>query len=94
MAQTIPPFKPLYLKQNIYRYKVEQFGLVNSKEVFGLSLRFDSVVGQTISDWQITHATLLTRFGGIIGVGKELLWVILLTFTSITFVRRCFKIKD
>ena len=38
-----------------------------------LVVLFDKVVEQTVTDWQITPVTLLTRFGGIIGVGKNLL---------------------
>ena len=65
---------------------VEQLGRVESNELFGMVVAFDNIVEQTISDWQITPVTLLTRIGGIIGVGKELFWVILLSFSSITLL--------
>ena len=65
---------------------MEATGVVEEKDLFGISVAFDNIVEQTISDWQITPVTLLTRIGGIIGVGKELLWVILLSFSSITLL--------
>ena len=68
------------------RYKVEKTGIVQSKDLFGISIVFDNVVEKTISDWQIKPVTLLTRIGGIIGVGKELLWVIVFICSSISLV--------
>ena len=38
-----------------------------------LVVLFDKVVEQTVTDWQITPVTPLTRFGGTIGVVKNLL---------------------
>ena len=48
---------------------------------FGLFVQFDQNVEMTISKLQIGMKTLATRFGGIIGVGKEFLWVLIFTFT-------------
>ena len=64
------------------RYKVERMGLVESKDRFGSALVFDKVVEQTLTDWQISPVTLLTRFGGIIGVGKNLLWIMIFLCSS------------
>ena len=58
-------------------------GLVESKDRFGLAVVFDKVVEQTLTGWQISPVTLLTRFGGIIGVGKNLLWIIIFFCSSI-----------
>ena len=46
------------------RYKVEEAGTVEEKGLFGLSIAFDNIVEQTVSDWQINPVTLLTRIGG------------------------------
>ena len=59
---------------------------MEEKGLFGLSIAFDNIVEQTVSDWQINPVTLLTRIGGIIGVGKELLWVILFFCSLITLL--------
>ena len=50
---------------------------------YGLYIQFDQTVEVTISKLQIGLKTLATRFGGIIGVGKELLWVIIFSLTSL-----------
>ena len=72
---------------------MEQSGRVESNELFGLAISFDNIVEQTVSDWQITPTTLLTRFGGIIGVGKNLLWIIILIFSSLTLVLNMIKLS-
>ena len=43
----------------------------------------------TRAQWSIDPMTLLTRVGGVVGVGKELLWLVLLltTFTLTTCSR-------
>ena len=70
---------------------VEQSGRVESNELFGLAIAFDNIVEQTISDWQIQPVTLLTRFGGLVGVGKNLLWIIIFICSSMTFVSKMIK---
>ena len=50
---------------------------------YGLYIQFDQTVEVTVSKLQIGLKTLATRCGGIIGVGKELLWVIIFSFTSL-----------
>ena len=72
-----------YCRMVVPRYKVERIGLVESQDRFGLAVVFDKVVEQTLTDWQITPLTLLTRFGGIIGVGKNFLWILIFFFSSI-----------
>ena len=47
----------------------------------------------TRAQWSIDPMTLLTRVGGVVGVGKELLWLVLLlttyTFTTCTRTQQC-----
>ena len=50
----------------------------------------DKSVEVTKSELQIGFQTLITRFGGIIGVSKNLLWIVIFGFTSIGFL--CNKI--
>ena len=50
---------------------------------YGLYIQFDQTVDVTVSKLQIGLKTLATRCGGIIGVGKELLWVIIFSLTSL-----------
>ena len=53
----------------------------NSKS--GIAVVFETKVEKRISELQIGPKTLLTRIGGIIGVGKNLLWLLVFFFTSI-----------
>ena len=47
----------------------------------------ETEVLQTVSSLQIGVKTLATRVGGIIGVGKELLWILIFCFTTVsTFI--------
>lgn len=64
------------------RYAVEKLGFYATKKKSGLGITFDNVVEQTISELQIGPKTLLVRFGGIIGVGKNLLWIIIFSVSS------------
>ena len=73
---------------------MEESEILKSGNVSGLIIFFDNIVEKTISNWQIEEITLLTRIGGIIGVGKELLWVMMITVSSITLAINYFKYKD
>ena len=64
------------------RYRSEQVGYIDTTDRSGLILSFDSVVELTKSELQIDQITLLTRCGGIIGVGKNLLWIIIFVMSS------------
>ena len=44
---------------------------------YGLYVQFDKEVDETNINWTIEPLTLLTKIGGIIGVGKEFFWVII-----------------
>ena len=46
---------------------------------------------QPISDLQVGPKTLLTRFGGIVGVGKNVLWILVFIFSSVGFLRDILK---
>ena len=45
----------------------------------GMKLYFDSSVEVTAAQKTIDGLTLMTRLGGATGVGKEMIWIILLT---------------
>ena len=69
---------------------MEQTGFDARQDIYGLFVQFDQNVDVTVSKLEIGLKTLATRFGGIIGVGKELLWVIILLITSCgTFIAFC-----
>ena len=48
---------------------------------YGLYVQFDKEVDETNINWTIEPLTLLTKIGGIIGVGKELFWVLVFLLT-------------
>ena len=70
---------------------MEHTGIAESSSKFGITIIFDTVVEKTISDWQITPVTLLTRLGGIIGVGKNLLWIMIFFSSSVTLAMKFLK---
>ena len=67
-------------KTNFY---VSKIGFDKKEGREGLALLFDNVLEKRISELKIGPKTLLTRVGGIIGVGKNLLWLIVFLFTSL-----------
>ena len=67
-------------KTNFYVNKIG-FERKTSKE--GIILVFENKIEKRISELQIGPKTLLTRIGGIIGVGKNLLWLLVFFFTSV-----------
>ena len=48
----------------------------------GIIIDFNNVLEMKVTSWQVSVETLTTRIGGVIGVGKELLWVAILLITS------------
>ena len=79
-----------------FRFKVDQTGFDARRDIYGLFVQFDQDVDVSLSKLEVGLKTLATRFGGIIGVGKELLWVIILFFTScgsfLAFFKQIFPI--
>ena len=65
------------------RYKIEEAGLVESTNKAGVLALFDAKVHQTQTMLQIGPNTFLTRVGGIIGVGKNLLWILIFSLSSL-----------
>ena len=70
--QCFQPCKSLY-----FDVKLDIFDDRENADIFGIYIQFEDTVETTKVNVAITTATLLTRIGGIIGVGKELLWVII-----------------
>ena len=67
------------------KYYANEFGFKEDKEMKGIIIIFDNLVEKTISELQIGPRTLVTRFGGIIGVGKNLMWVIIFAISGLGF---------
>ena len=65
----------------ICRYRVEHVGVTSLIDQSGLVITFDDQVEESFSSFQIGAQTLVTRIGGIIGVGKELFWIVTLSFS-------------
>ena len=73
------------------RYKVDQIGFDSRTDRFGMFVQFKNV-DVTKNELTIDAMTFLTRVGGIIGVGKNFLWIIILCLTYITtFSSKWFK---
>ena len=71
IGECFEPCSSLYFDVNL-----DIFNYREGYDKYGLYLRFEDTVETTKMNIVITSTTLLTRIGGIIGVGKELLWVI------------------
>ena len=71
---------------NIHRYVSTEIGENHNTKEVGLAIHFDKNVLVTRSAFTIDIVTLITRIGGIIGVGKELLWVIVFCMTTLISV--------
>ena len=75
-------------------FELKHNGMLESANNSGFAVWLDRFVSRTTSEPQISPMTLITRLGGIIGVGKNLLWIIVLLFSSITFItRKCRRQK-
>ena len=79
---------------------MQHIGFQPTSDRSGVKVVLETEVLQTVSSLQIGVKTLATRVGGIIGVGKELLWILifcvntLFTFiiagyNVLTFRKRC-----
>ena len=67
-----------------FRYKVTYLGLVNSNlwSKGGIYVDINQILERKITSLQVDAKTLITRVGGVIGVGKNLLWVVILLIMS------------
>ena len=73
------------------RYEAENVGSVRTDNKSGVYIDFENTVEEKRTQYQITFITLLTRFGGVVGVWKNLLWVIIFTMTSLAGAVRLLK---
>ena len=61
---------------------MENVGSVQTANLSGVYIDFENTVEEKRTEYQISFMTLVTRFGGVIGVWKNILWVIIFTITS------------
>ena len=48
----------------------------------GIYVDINQILERKVTSLQVDVMTLITRVGGVIGVGKNLLWVVILLITS------------
>ena len=68
------------------KYFSAEIGLKEFGDASGVTMIFDKEVEITETELQIGSKTLITRFGGIIGVSKNLLWIVIFGFSAIGFI--------
>ena len=68
------------------KYFINNVGFNEDFEYYGVSWIFDKVIEKTVSELQYSGQTLVTRFGGFIGISKNLLWFIILIISSMSFL--------
>ena len=68
------------------KYSINNVGFNEDFEYYGVNWIFDKVIEKTVSELQYSGQTLVTRFGGFIGISKNLLWFIILIISSMTFL--------
>ena len=69
-----------------FRYMSDQTGFDARKDRYGMYVTILPDVEVTRTLLNIEPMTLMTRIGGIIGVGKELLWVIIFFSSSFLLI--------
>ena len=66
---------------------MQHVGFQPTSDRTGVKVVLETEVLQTVSSLQIGLKTLATRVGGIVGVGKELLWILIFCFNTLqTFI--------
>ena len=75
-------------------FEVEDIGFLSSQHLRGMIFSFADEVEVTTSELQVGTKTLLTRVGGVIGVRKEFLWIILCGFSGIKVLATILKTKS
>lgn len=70
---------------------MENVGSVQTANLSGVYIDFENTVEEKRTEYQISFMTLVTRFGGVIGVWKNILWVIIFTITSLGAAARFVK---
>ena len=77
-----------------FRYMSDQTGFDARKDRYGMYVTILPDVEVTRTLLNIEPMTLMTRIGGIIGVGKELLWVIIFFSSSFLLIfKKVFHFK-
>ena len=77
---------------NNYRYEAHEIGFTKTDGLFyGMSFYFEKEVQVTEAMFAIEPLTLLTRIGGILGVGRTLVWLINVFFSNIIYLCSIFK---
>ena len=74
-------------------FEVEDIGFLPLKTIRGMVFAFADEVEVTTTELQIGTKTLLTRVDGVIGVGKEFLWIILCGLSGIKLIATIMKKK-
>ena len=70
-----------------FRYKAEKVGISKRRRQYGISLIFEKEVEVTTSQFKIDALNLLTKIGGIFGVGRTLVWIIDNCFYYISYTK-------
>ena len=64
------------------KFQSEEVGFKRSDNQSGVNIDFEKLVEITKSEFQIGTKTLISRIGGFIGISKNLLWLIIVSFSS------------
>ena len=70
----------------LLRYEIMKRGFNSKSITYGMKIYFVNEVHVTTSHLTIEPLALMSRIGGIIGVGRALAWVILLCFDKIAIL--------
>ena len=71
------------------RYKTTNTGFDSRTDRYGMYVTFATEVEETRSELTIAPLTLLTRIGGMVGVGKQFLWIIISLCTFLISFYKC-----
>ena len=76
----------------LFRYEAEKVGLSKRQrqDTYGITLTFEKEVDVTTSQFNIDALNLLTKIGGIFGVGRTVVWIINTCFDYILYAKHLF----
>ena len=66
----------------IKTYEIQKIGVRKWNEKKGLSIWFENEVYLTKSSWQNDAITIISNIGGIIGISKNFLWLVIMVTSS------------
>ena len=76
---------------SVMKYEVKRVSEVINDGLTGAYIMFENDIETTYTSFMLDPVTVLSRLGGVIGVGKETFWTIMLTYSAIKLLYSSIK---